>query len=144
MTGQSGDAPRRLRRRPSRLKGRSAIAARRPPAALDPGASAAPAGKTRAGQGPAPRGARRSLQITGSHQSESPRFQGIPRRAGSPWRRPRRQATSSERSARAAVDSFDSEYANPVVVKFQIDPELAAILRNRQFDGTLSINTRLH
>jgi hypothetical protein len=42
VTGQSGDAPRRLRRRPSRLKGRSAIAARRPPAALDPGASAIP------------------------------------------------------------------------------------------------------
>ena len=68
---QRGDAPRRLRRRPSTLKGRYAIAPRRPPAALDPGASAAPDRPTpRAGQKACPRGARRSLPITRSHQSE--------------------------------------------------------------------------
>jgi hypothetical protein len=54
---QRGDAPRRLRRRPSMLKGRYAIATRRPPAALDPGASAAPDRPTpRAGQMACPRG----------------------------------------------------------------------------------------
>jgi hypothetical protein len=40
----------RLRGRPSSLKGRSALAARRPPAAPDPGASAAPHGKVTAGR----------------------------------------------------------------------------------------------
>jgi hypothetical protein len=40
----------RLRGRPSSLKGRFALAARRPPAALDPGASAAPNGKVTAGR----------------------------------------------------------------------------------------------
>ena len=56
-----GSAPRTLRGRPSSVKGRCAIAARRPPAALDPGASATPARRrTRAGRGPArwARGAR--------------------------------------------------------------------------------------
>ena len=57
------DAPRRLRRRPSMLKGRCAIATRRPAAALDPGASAAPDRPTpRAGQMACPGGARRSLR----------------------------------------------------------------------------------
>src|SRR6476646_11915798 len=62
MTGQAGDAPRRLRVRPSGLKGRCAIAPRRPPAALDPGASADP-DRHNKGQArrPAPGGARRSL-----------------------------------------------------------------------------------
>jgi hypothetical protein len=40
----------RLRGRPSNLKGRSALAVRRPPAALDPGASAAPHGKVTVGR----------------------------------------------------------------------------------------------
>jgi hypothetical protein len=40
----------RLRGRPSSLKGRSAVAVRRPPAPLDPGASAAPYGKGTAGR----------------------------------------------------------------------------------------------
>ena len=59
-TTHRGDAPRRLRRRPSTLKGRSAIAARRPTAAPDPGASAAPARPTprqATGLPPAARGA---------------------------------------------------------------------------------------
>jgi len=62
LTGQAGDAPRRLRVRPSGLKGRCAIAPRRPPAALDPGASADP-DRHNKGQArrPAPGGARRSL-----------------------------------------------------------------------------------
>jgi hypothetical protein len=46
----------RLRGRPSSLKRRSALAARRPPAALDPGASTAPHGKVTSGQAaPCPR-----------------------------------------------------------------------------------------
>ena len=70
----------RLRGRLSRLKGRYAIAARRPPAALDPRASAAPdrrhhrqatACRTRCA---AP--VRRS-ENTKTHLAKSPRFQGI-------------------------------------------------------------------
>ena len=82
MTGQSGDAPRRLRRRPSGLKGRFAIAPRSLRDGLRPPLTPEPLRHLQARQGqasgPAPRGARRSLQITGSHQSKSPRFQGIP------------------------------------------------------------------
>ena len=53
----------RLRGRPSSLKGRSALAARRPPAAPDPGASAAPYGKVTAGRlRLAPADARRPTQ----------------------------------------------------------------------------------
>jgi hypothetical protein len=51
----------RLRGRPSSLKGRSALAARRPPAAPDPGASATPHGKVTVGRlclAPPTRGAR--------------------------------------------------------------------------------------
>ena len=61
MTPHRGDAPRRLRGRPSGLKGRCAIAARRPAAALAPGASTAPDRPTAgAGQGACHLGARRS------------------------------------------------------------------------------------
>ena len=75
-----GDAPRRLRRRPSTLKGRCAIAPRRPPAALDPGASAAPDRPTpRAGQMACPRG---RAALPSDHKITSIRslygFRGVP------------------------------------------------------------------
>src|SRR6478672_7999938 len=94
MTGQAGDAPRRLRVRPSGLKGRCAIAPRRPPAALDPGASATPDRQTKGRPGGLPLGgARRSLpdykitsirvstvwgdcQITQPHRSAATRMAG--------------------------------------------------------------------
>ena len=100
-----GDAPRRLRGRPSGLKGRSAIAARRPPAALDPGASAAP-GRPAHGQARACPGARGApITITRSHQSKSLRFQGIAPRLNPPhclvWDSgevPRRRTTRSKQT----------------------------------------------
>ncbi len=64
------DAPRRLRRRPSMLKGRCAIATRRPAAALDPGASAAPDRPTPRAPDGLPRGRAALPSITRPHQSE--------------------------------------------------------------------------
>jgi hypothetical protein len=68
--------------RPSGLKGRSALAARRPPAAPDPGASTAPLAGRQHGQAKAcpdrTRGARdTSTQAARTHYSKSLRFQGI-------------------------------------------------------------------
>ena len=56
-------APRTIRDRPSGLKGRYAIASRRPPAAFDPGASAAPRASRRARLEPAPNSARRTNPV---------------------------------------------------------------------------------
>ena len=86
MTPHRGDAPRRLRGRPSGLKGRCAIAARRPAAALDPGASTAPDRPTAgAGQGACHLGARRS---TSDHKITS--IGSLYGFRGCPFRRRRR------------------------------------------------------
>jgi hypothetical protein len=63
-----GRAPRIVRDRPSGLKGRYAIATRRPPAALDPGASAVPGASSTGRREPAPVGARRTyiVQVPGT------------------------------------------------------------------------------
>jgi hypothetical protein len=65
------DAPRSIRGRPSGLKGRSALAARRPPAAPDPGASTAPLGRqtARAGQGLPSTAARRPTRARRQHET---------------------------------------------------------------------------
>ena len=86
ISGQAGDAPRRLRARPSgvqrRLRDRAARStARPPPAHLTPWSLLRPPDRPTAQAGhrcawpPRARGA--SFHITRSHQSESPRFQGI-------------------------------------------------------------------
>jgi hypothetical protein len=98
MTGWGlGDAPRSIRARLSGLKGRSAIAARRPPAAPDPAASTAPSQADTADRPrPAPdrHAARGAITVAArTHYSKSLRFQGIgaPRGASSYPRRSREE-----------------------------------------------------
>jgi hypothetical protein len=84
-----GVGGRSLRDRPSGVKGRCAIATRRPTAALDPGASAAPvaASQRRAAARRAyPRPPTRTLRSPRprSANSKSPRFQGIARASARP------------------------------------------------------------
>jgi hypothetical protein len=100
----------RLRGRPSSLKGRFALAARRPPAALDPGASAAPNGKVTAGRlclaapdarRPTRKSAKRSLYG----------LRGLPR---PPTRRPGPQLVTLGPVQHELTDSHRTQHTNTI------------------------------